>query len=81
MTNSDLIKEAICILDLWTRLYKVPVRFLLTVHDELLVDAPEDNAEFYINKVRQIMERTAQKYLIKEIQMGTSCDIAKHWHK
>lgn len=80
-TNSDLIKEAICILQMWIDIYKVPVRFLLTVHDELLVDVPEENAEFYIGKVRQIMERTAQKYLIPEIQMGTSCDIAKHWHK
>ncbi len=80
-TNSDLIKEAICILQMWINIYKVPVRFLLTVHDELLVDVPEENAEFYIGKVRQIMERTAQKYLIPEIQMGTSCDIAKHWHK
>jgi len=80
-TNSDLIKEAICILQMWINIFKVPVRFLLTVHDELLVDVPEENAEFYIGKVRRIMERTAQKYLIPEIQMGTSCDIAKHWHK
>lgn len=80
-TNSDIVKEAIAVIEAWTRLFKVDMRFLLTVHDEIVIDAPEDKASEYAKKIQQIMQRTAQNYLIPEIQMGTSCEVAAHWSK
>jgi len=80
-TNSDLMKEAIAMLALWVKLYKQDVRFLLTVHDELLCDCPADKAEFYAGKIKEIMKRAAKAYLIKEIDMDVSCHTAMYWKK
>ena len=81
MTNSDLVKEAIAMLDLWIRLFKHDVRFLLTVHDEIVIDCPEDKAEYYKEKLVEIMVRAAKNYLIPEIDMKAECKIAKTWSK
>lgn len=80
-TNSDLMKEAIAMLELWVKLYKQDVRFLLTVHDELLCDCPADKAEFYAGKIKEIMKRAAKAYLIKEIDMDVSCHTSTYWEK
>jgi len=80
-TNSDLMKEAIAMLALWVKLYKQDVRFLLTVHDELLCDCPADKAEFYAGKIKEIMKRAAKAYLIKEIDMDVSCHTSTYWEK
>lgn len=80
-TNSDLVKEAIAWVDCWSRLYKVDVRFLLTVHDEIVVDCPDEIANMVAEKVAEIMRRVAQCYLIPEINMDVDVRIAKHWKK
>ncbi len=80
-TNSDLMKEAIAMLELWITLFRQDVRFLLTVHDELVVDCPEEQADFYASKVKEIMKRAAKNYLIKEIDMDVDVRVAKHWKK
>lgn len=80
-TNSDLVKEAIAMLHLWINLYKHDVRFLLTVHDEIVIDCPEDKAEYYKERLTSIMQRAAKNYLIPEIDMKATCTIAKTWSK
>jgi hypothetical protein len=80
-TNSDLMKEAIAMIDLWRRLYKVDVRFLLTVHDEYVCDVPTEQAEILAPKIKNLMERAANNYLIKELKMGVDMRIAQHWKK
>ncbi len=80
-SNSDLVKEAIAMLHLWIKLYKQDVRFLLTVHDEIVIDCPADKGEFYKKKLVSIMERAAKNYLIPEIDMKAECKIATTWQK
>lgn len=79
--NSDLMKEAIAMIALWAKLFKQDIRFLLTVHDEYVCDVPTDQAEFLGNKIMQLMQRAAQNYLIKEINMGVDMRIAQYWKK
>lgn len=80
-TNSDLIKEAICMIGLWARLFKQDIRLLSTVHDELVLDCPESRAEFYVGKVKELMVRAAQNYLIPEISMGVEIHCKRTWTK
>lgn len=80
-TNSSIIKEAIATICLWAKLFKQDLRFVLTVHDELIFDCPEDKAEFYCEKVKQLMIRAAQNYLIPEIQMSVELHCEKTWTK
>lgn len=80
-TNSDIIKEAIAWLECWANIFKQDVRFLLTVHDELVLDCPEGQEDYFLNKVINIMTRVAKNYLIPEIEMGVDAHADKHWHK
>jgi DNA polymerase I-like protein with 3'-5' exonuclease and polymerase domains len=80
-TNSDLMKEAICMLHLYIQMTKQPIQFLLTVHDEKVVQAPKDKAEEIKHKVEQIMSRAAQNYLIDEVKMEVDGRIADYWKK
>ncbi len=80
-SNSDIIKEAIAAIDLWAKLYKHDIRFLLTVHDELVYDCPADKADYYVEKIKQIMQRVAQNYLIPEISMEADVKHATYWKK
>lgn len=80
-SNSDLIKEAICMIGLWARLFKQDVRLLSTVHDELVLDCPEVKAEFYCERIKQLMIRAANNYLIPEIQMSVELHCEKTWTK
>lgn len=80
-TNSDLMKEAIAMIYLYSVLFKVDIRFLLTVHDEWVGDAPDDQVQEIGKKVEQLMQRAANNYLIPEIKMGADLRIAKHWKK
>lgn len=80
-TNSDLMKEAIIMIDLWKRLFKQDIQFLLTVYDEYVASVPADKAEEYAHVISQFMIRAAQNYLIPEITMGVDCRIADYWKK
>lgn len=80
-TNAEVIIESIVSIDLWRRLFKQDLRLLLQVHDELVYDCPKDQVEFYADKIKTIMQRTAQKYLIPEISMGVSVQTGNTWKK
>lgn len=78
-TNSDIMKEAIATIDLWTKLFKQDLRFMLTVHDEGVWDCPADKAEFFLTKIEELMKRAAKNYLIKEIDMEVDAHFGAHW--
>ncbi len=80
-SNSDLMKEAIAMIDLWKTLYKQDINLLLTVHDEVVYDCPEDKAEFYTDKIKQLMIRAANNYLIKEVNMSVNASHGTTWTK
>lgn len=80
MTNVDIIIEAIVTIARWAKLYKVDVRLLGQVHDELIYDFPEDQ-DWIPAKLQELMTRTAQRYLIPEISMSAGCDVGYYWIK
>lgn len=80
-TNSDLMKESIAMIDMYINIFKQDIRFLLTVHDEYVGDAPEKEAEFSGKQVQKLMQRAAQNYLIPEVVMGVDLRVAKYWKK
>jgi DNA polymerase-1 len=57
-TAADLIKKAM--VDLWRRLRREGrrARMLLQVHDELVLEAPADEADVVVAMVREVMEGT-----------------------
>jgi DNA polymerase I-like protein with 3'-5' exonuclease and polymerase domains len=79
-TNVDIIIEAIVTIWRWAKLFKVDVRFLGQVHDELIYDFPEDQ-DWIPAKLQQLMQRTAQRYLIPELSMKAGCDVGYYWIK
>jgi DNA polymerase I-like protein with 3'-5' exonuclease and polymerase domains len=79
-TNVDIIIEAIVTIARWARLFKVDVRLLGQVHDELIYDFPEDQ-DWIPAKLQELMARAAQRYLIPEISMSAGCDIGYTWIK
>lgn len=79
--NADLMKESIAMVELWSKLFKQDIRFLLTVHDEAVYDVPDDKAEFSATKIKELMKRAAKSYLIPGVVMDVDCRIAKYWKK
>lgn len=79
-TNVDIICEAMVMIDRWSRLYKVDVCFLGQVHDELIYDYPEGE-DWIVDKLKALMRRAAQKYLIPEIHMDVDARYGDSWLK
>lgn len=79
MTNVDIIIEAIVTIYRWARLYKLDIRLLGQVHDELIYDFPDEIADVVGPKIKTLMTRAAQRYLIPEISMDVDMHIGKTW--
>lgn len=54
------------------------VKTVNIVHDEILVECPEDIAELVSEKVRECME-TAGKYFCKRVPLSAAPQIADYW--
>jgi len=80
-SNADVIIETIATIGLWARLYKLDIRLLLQVHDELVFDCPTEKVEFFQERIATIMSRVAQKYLTPEISMQVSAQSGNTWMK
>jgi DNA polymerase I len=74
-TAADILKKAM--IDLHTELPKraLPARMILTVHDELLFEAPADEAERAAATVREKMESAAALKVPLTVDVG----IAENW--
>jgi len=80
-TGSDIMKEAVIKIHLWSKLYKQDIQLMLTNYDEYLASVPIEKAEQYARVIREFMERSANNYLIPEVRMTTSCEINPYWSK
>lgn len=80
-TNSDAMKEAIAMVNIWSKLFKLDIDFCLTNHDEGVWSVPEENGQWYADKIAELMRRALQNYLIPEIQVKVDCKIGKSWTK
>jgi DNA polymerase I-like protein with 3'-5' exonuclease and polymerase domains len=80
-TGSDVMKEAIAMVDLWNTLYKQDIQFVLSNYDEGVWSFPENKAEQYSKVVVHFMKAAAKNYLIKEVEMDVEFHLEKTWTK
>ena len=77
-TNADIIKQAM--IDLPGAISPHGARLVNCVHDELVVEAPEAQAEAVAEAVRQTMESAAYRFL-KEVPVVVEVAVAGAWVK
>ncbi len=73
-TAADLIKRAMIRVDAWLKESGLKTRLVLQVHDELILEAPLDEAELVKEKVPQLMAEVASLRvpLVSEVGAGDS---------
>lgn len=69
-TAADLIKLAMIRVDRLIRDGKLPIKLLLQVHDELILEVPEDRAEELSAMIRQEMEKVAEFSIPLQAEAG-----------
>ncbi len=80
-TNAFIIKEAIVrIENEYIKPNKLDAKLLMQVHDELVYKFHESLESTFPNKVKEILEDTALRYL-NGISMGSASHIGLTWHK
>ena len=74
-TAADIIKLAM--VHVWRRLRdeKLQARLLLQVHDELIVEAPEAEAE----RVKQILQQEMENVVHYSVPLTTEVGVGKTW--
>ena len=77
MTNADIVKE-ICI-----EVVKMGIdaNIVSIVHDEVVFDIPELNAQEIGNTLKHTMITVANRYLQPNISMGADMQIKDYWNK
>lgn len=72
---ADLVKRAMLSVDAWIRETGSPARQLLQVHDELVLEVPEELAQETAAKVRELMEGAMNLSVPLIVEVG----IARDW--
>lgn len=80
-SNADVVKEAICWIDIWKKVFKKDCTFLIQAHDELVYSVPKMQSLEYSNIIPTIMRRAAKNYLMEEISMDCSTKFGSYWEK
>ncbi len=79
-TQSDMLCEAMVLLQRFIDIYKIDAVLLMQVHDELVVKFRED-LTWFPQRVKDCMTRTANKYLDHGIKMHADLSVGKTWIK
>jgi DNA polymerase-1 len=77
-TAADGMKAAIVLLQ--PKLKPLGARFVLTVHDELVVEAPEEHAEGVLDLMREVMIAGMKKY-VPTVPIEVDLRVASSWAK
>lgn len=80
-SNSDIIREAMCYVELWKNLFKLDCNFMIQAHDELVYDVPLEKKDWYLERIMSLMRRAAKNYLMKEINMDCDGKASLFWDK
>jgi len=75
-TGADLIKMVMC--ELYDCLACEDVRIVASVHDEILLEVPEDKAEAYAEMLREIMNRIGSE-LLHPVPVTSEAKILSSW--
>lgn len=79
-TQADMLNEALVELDRYIRLYRLDIKILKQVHDEIVVKFREDYKDWFPERLRQIMIRTANRYL-NNVTMKADLKVGLTWMK
>lgn len=75
-TEADIVKEALA--RLVKRLEHIGAKIVGCIHDEILVEAPEDSAEEVAKTLKKTMEKAGGKYL-KKVPVVAEVKVASSW--
>jgi DNA polymerase-1 len=77
-TAADIIKRAMITIDLWLYQEKIDAKMIMQVHDELVFEVREENAESFMEAIRQRMMGAAELSvpLLVSIGVGDNWDAA-----
>lgn len=76
-TAADLIKKAMVALDRWLKSSALASRIILQVHDELILEVPEDEVEIVKEKLPAIMRSAAELSVPLLAEVG----VADNWEE
>jgi DNA polymerase-1 len=72
---ADLIKKAMLDLDAALASKRLRTRLLLQIHDELLLETPEDEAEQALGLVKEVMENALEL----DVPLVADARLGRHW--
>ncbi|RJX25318.1 MAG: DNA polymerase I [Acholeplasma sp.] len=74
---ADILKKAMVDLYRYLKKHKKLSRILLQVHDELILEVPEDELE----EMKTIVPKMMSKAMALNVELKTSCDIGHDWYE
>ncbi|MED5534166.1 MAG: DNA polymerase I [Pseudomonadota bacterium] len=69
-TAADIIKRAMLLVDKWIMDERLDARLIMQVHDELILEVPEDSAENLAQEVARIMETSVALDVRLKVEYG-----------
>ena len=75
-TGADLLKMVMC--ELYDRLDSEDAKIIASIHDELLLEVPEDQAEEYAKMLSEIMNRIGSRILYP-VPVTSEAEILSSW--
>lgn len=74
-TSADIIKIAMCNLHKWLEEQRLKTKIILQVHDELILEAPDDEIEVVAKNLNEIMANAVNL----SVKLGVDVKIANNW--
>jgi DNA polymerase-1 len=75
-TGADLIKLVMC--ELYDKLQSEDARIVGSIHDEIVLEVPEDEAEYYASLLCEVMNRVGSEMLYP-VPVTSSVEISSSW--
>lgn len=72
---SDIVKKAMILLDRKLFEQNIEARIILQIHDELIIETPEENAE----KLREILKKEMEQAMMLNVPLKVDLAIGKNW--
>lgn len=80
-TGADLVKRASVNIWNYIQKHKVPVKMVLTVHDEIITECPEEYALTWHEIQKNIMVETGKEFVKDIVRMEVSSVVSEYWIK
>lgn len=74
---ADILKKAMVDLYIYLKKHNKKSKILLQVHDELILEVPEDELE----DMKQIVVNMMQNAINLKVDLKTSCDVGHNWYE